>query len=430
MILELGRLGLEVQVDTKALIMANSAVANEASAKLEAKLDCLRNDLKNLTHPTERVNEITLDTLRDRSTTTGEFNVPSRCNIIEDSSTLGRHADQRVVTIPMSPACSLEPGKDVKNSQERAKEMQRYLTRRDGVEPTSALISAGQLPHRNFESILLNIRTFYTAGNFDASPKIRKTTKYWTDTDLAIYLTKVSTSAIRGSSKSQTRGSRVLKTLTADDANFALNEGKTVILIELLSTLSPVNTKTCPDLRNAILRQLSQLTREHLGSHPIRLVINLLKDDKNDEHISLRALTFIVERLHSVLGPVHELTQLATNRLCALLRRASDYSEALRIAYISLQAIRATKGLESPQERKLLRQVEHVYIDQCDWVAALSVCFGIFGQQSDTSNPDPSYHDECAVSTMEDISKTFECAGNMDQAALWLKQAIIGGGML
>ena len=203
-----------------------------------------------------------------------------------------------------------------------------------------------------------------------------------------------------------------------------------MIFIELLSTLSPVNTNTCPYVRTAVLRQLSQLTRESLGNHPITFVINILEDDKGDKNVSLRALTFIVERLQSTLGHVHELTQIATDRLCTLLRRGSDYTEALRLAYTRLQFIRATKGPGSIQGRKFLRRVEHVYIDQCDWAAALSVCFDIVGQRSNASNPDPSYHDECAVSTMEDISETCECAGNLDHAAAWLKQAIISGAML
>jgi hypothetical protein len=88
-------------------------------------------------------------------------------------------------------------------------------------------------------------------------------------------------------------------------------------------------------------------------------------------------------------------------------------------------------GPGSLPERLLLRQIEHVYIDQEDWTAALSVCFDIVGQQQlDLPNPDPLYHDECAVYTMEDIAKTCERAGNLEQAVAWLKQARISGGML
>lgn len=181
-----------------------------------------------------------------------------------------------------------------------------------------------------------------------------------------------------------------------------------------------------------MLRHLNELVREQLPrDHPVTLIINKLEDDNSDKYISIRALTFIVERLRSTLGPIHELTQLATYRLCALLRRNGDYSEALRIAHDGLQAIRAVIRPASLPERLLLRRVGHVYMDQRDWAASLSTCFDIVGQrQLDVPTPDPLYHDECAVHTMEDIAKTCECAGDLEQAVAWLKQARISGGML
>ena len=79
----------------------------------------------------------------------------------------------------------------------------------------------------------------------------------------------------------------------------------------------------------------------------------------------------------------------------------------------------------------LLRRVEHVSMDQRDWVASLSTWFDIVDQQQlDMPNREPLYHDECANYTMEDIVKTCECAGNLEQAVAWLKQARISGGML
>ena len=223
--------------------------------------------------------------------------------------------------------------------------MRRYLAGGPVTGPTAALISISQLPNANLESVLFSIRTSYTGEIFDASSAITKT-KFWTDIeDLVIYLMKVSAGAIRGSTDSQTRGLRLLKMLTADDAKNALGEGTTTILIELLSTLlSPVNTTTCSYVRDGVLELLSRLTREHLGNHPITLVMNVLKDDRGDKYVNLRALTFIVEHLRSTLGPVHEVTQLTTDRLCALLRRGGDYSEALRVARAGVQAICTVMG--------------------------------------------------------------------------------------
>jgi hypothetical protein len=80
----------------------------------------------------------------------------------------------------------------------------------------------------------------------------------------------------------------------------------------------------------------------------------------------------------------------------------------------------------------LMRQMEQVYIAEEDWVAALSISFEIVGQRdaSAGTNPDPTFHDECAVYTMEDIAKICECSGSLTQAVAWLKQARISGGMV
>ena len=197
MILELGILGLEVQISTKGLILAHWAVANEASAKIEAKLDSFRNSFENFTLSTNEMHRITLDRSEDQSATPDEVSVSYRCKTIDDALKFGCSADQNIMTLSASPACSLGLEKKSRISQEQAEQMQRYLTGDTGLGPAAALMSTSQLPHANLESILFSIRTFYTLGNFDASLKIIKT-KYWTDTDLAIYLMKVSTGAIRG----------------------------------------------------------------------------------------------------------------------------------------------------------------------------------------------------------------------------------------
>lgn len=428
MIRELGILGLEAQLTTKELIMANQAASSEASANLEAKIDSLRDSFENFA-AIDNMHAINADRPGDRSIALNKLSMSSKCKTINSSPETGCSADPTSLNISALTAYSEAPVEEVRVSQERAEQMRHYLTGGRGIGSTAALMPAGQLPYANLECILFSVRTFFTAGNFDASSTIKKT-EYWTNTDLAIYLMKVSAGATRGSTRGQIRGVRLLKTLTADVANKALDQSRTTILIELLSTLSPVNTTTCLYVRDGVLRQLSQLTRQNLGNHPIKLVVDMLKDDKGDKYISLRALTFIVERLRSTLGPVHELTQLATDRLCALLRRGGDYSEALRVARAGVQIICAILGPGSLQERMLLRKVEHVYMDQCDWASALSVCFDTVGQRSDARSPDPLHHDECAVLTMEDIAKTCECAGNVDQAVAWLKQARISAGML
>ena len=433
MIRELGIIGLEVQVTTNGLVLASNACSEEAFSNIEAKMDSLHDDFHNFTLSIHQMHANSIETPEHQSVTSIEpslspvhkFSEPNRCS----TSNLDKNSNITLESVSRTQ----DLAKQGQPSRERAEQMHRYLAGRSGIGTTSALnvLSTSQFPSANFEFLLFSIRTFYTPGNFDASSTTTKT-EFWSHADLVIYLMKVSAGAIRGSTESQTRGLRLLEKLTANDAKYTMDQNTATILIELLSTLSPVNTSVCPYVRNGLLRHLSKLAGEQLPQgHPIRLVINNLKDKNGDNHVSLRALNFIVERLSSTLSPVHELTQFATHRLCALLRRSGDYSEVLRVARDGLQAIRSVMAPGSLPERLLLRRVEHVYMDQHDWVASLSTCFDIVGQQQlDVPNPDPLYHDECAVYTMEDIAKTCECARNLEQAVAWLKQARISGGML
>ncbi|RWA10455.1 hypothetical protein EKO27_g4649 [Xylaria grammica] len=391
---ELGTVGLEVQVTTSGLVIAGNATSVQNFAKIEDKMDLLRSDFQKFTSSVQQSHAITLE----------------------------NHG----ASVP--PGASGQP-EDGKLLQERTEQLRRFLVSNSANgSPSPPNLSSP--PNANLEFMFFSVRTYYTVGNFDASSDIVRD-KLWKDTDLAIYLLKTTAGMQRGKSKSQTRALRLLKNSTAD-AFTTLNLNTASILIELMSTLAPINTTTCSYVREGLLQYLSQLAERQLPTgHPISLIINKLKDDKGDNNVTLGVLTFITERLRATVGPLHQLTQLATKRICALLRRSGEYAEALRIASEGVRGIRATLGPNSLQERLLSRQLEHVYIDQKDWTAALGVCLDIVGQQQlDSPDPDPQYHDECAVYTMEDIAKIFECAGNLDQAIAWLKQAKISGGML
>ena len=437
MIRELGMIGLEFQVTTNELVVASSASSKEAFSKIEAKMDSLHDDFDNFTLWIHQMHANTVENPEDQSIVLIESSLLSGHKLSGKTQCSTSNSDKNSNVTPESMSCTQDLAKEGHLSREKAEQMRRYLAGGSGIGTTSALnvLSTSQFPSADLEFVLYSIRTFYTTGNFDASSTITKP-EFWNNTDLAIYMMKVSAGSTRGSIESQTRGLRLLENLTANNAKYTLDQSTASILIELLSTLSPVNTSTCPYVRNGLLRHLSKLAGEQLPhGHPITLVINNLKDGNRDKYISLCALTFIVERLSSTLGPVHELTRFATDQLCALLRRSGDYSEGLRVAQDGIRSIRSVMGPGSLPERKLLRHVEHVHMDQRDWVASLSTCFDIVGQQQQQqldvpNNPDPLYHDECAVYTMEDIAKTCECAGNREQAVAWLKQARISGGML
>ncbi|RKL45848.1 hypothetical protein BFJ72_g3395 [Fusarium proliferatum] len=414
MVRELGVVGLEVQLATNELITATNTTSVQGFSSLETQMDSLRRDFQTFTISMQEAHTISLETssLKDRAvkpeqmerTREGSWEIVSRSSTSLSGTTLNS-----------------ELSEDKRLSEERAEQMRRYLGTSSAVGPN--LLTRSPRPSSNLESILFSIRTFYTTGNFNPSAPVKKI-QFWQDTNLAIYLMKVAKGDARGSSQSQTRGFRLLKNSTAGSPAI-FHEGTATIIIELLSTLSPVNTTTCPFVRDAVLTYINELARTQLHpQHPISLVIATLRKDKGDKNVSLRALTSVVDRLRATLGPAHELTQLATSRLCALLRRSEDYDESLRIANDGVRALRSLLGPNSLQERKLLRHVEHVYIDQEDWPAALSICFDIVGQQHvETPDPDPMFHDDCAVYTMEDIAKICECAGNLALAVAWLTEA-------
>ncbi|KAI2621818.1 hypothetical protein GGR54DRAFT_82518 [Hypoxylon sp. NC1633] len=423
---EFGVIGLETHITTNGLIIANNVDSKQGFTSIEAKMDSLQDDFRKFTFSVQQAHQVSSESPSsfgdDFKKDASSWRRPS------DSSTCTSSSTSSEATL-----CAPEPPEEARITQERAAQMLRYLKGNSAggsTSPRLRVLSSGDLPGASLDHILYGIRTFYTIGNFDASSAVVRP-KFWADTDTAIYLMKISQGQVRGASQSQKRAFRILKSSTADISN-TLRQGTALILIELLSTLSPVNTTTCSYVREGMLRYLWELSREQLPrNHPIALVIDRLKNDQGDKDVTLRALTFVVERLRATLGPLHELSQLALYRLCSLLRRGGDYVEALRVAGEGIRAIRALQGPGSLQERWLSRHLEHVYMDQCDWVSALSVCFDIVGQQQlDNPNPDPLYHDECAVMTMEDIAKTCECAGNVDQAIAWLKQASISGSMV
>lgn len=275
----------------------------------------------------------------------------------------------------------------------------------------------------SLEYVLFSIRTLYTPGNFTFSPATIRS-EFWQDTSNGIYLVKIS--------EREKGHALIQKSRTQEKVRGIFINAATVSLIEILSTLSPTNTTICPRIREECLRYLSTLAFQQLGpQHPAIKIIQQLRADDGGKDLSLQALLAIVDRLQATLGPFHDLSLFALNRLVALLRRDQDFTEALRVCQDATMTIMESLGPDSLQERRIRRHMEHVYMDQGDWSAALDACFNIVGQQQvDNGTPDPRLHDECAVYTMEDIAKIYECTDRLDYSIAWMKQAVLSGGMI
>ncbi|KAM0510851.1 hypothetical protein ACHAPE_010477 [Trichoderma viride] len=282
--------------------------------------------------------------------------------------------------------------------------------------PRSVLYDGAMCAH--LELVLFNIRTYYTKGNFQPEPTVTEP-RFWTECSNSIYFFKISDLP-----KAQWS---LQKSLTVNPGDVFV-EGSAVVLIEILSTLSAINIAVSPQVRKTLLAHLYNLAIKNLPRRsPIVVVVCRLYEgmDSVDCMWLVRALTFIEDRLRANFDPANQLRLLAEERLITLLSHGHCYDEALRFCNDTMQGIKAALGPDSPQERQLARRLEHIYIDQCGWDMALDVCFKIVDQRLFDSTkepmPDPQSHDECAVWTMEDIAKIYNCVGNFKLAIVWLK---------
>ncbi|KAK8093727.1 hypothetical protein PG997_000412 [Apiospora hydei] len=316
---ELGVATLETQITTKGLVAASNFTSRQGLRSIESKMDTLQDDFRDFTRSVQRVHLVTSEVSHQATIAPGDSSASSRVEVSQSSYKPRNNPTSSRIGPGGTESYTQESIEDPRLPPDQAIQILRYLSGGSNAPTTAGLrvISPNGLSSTNLEAVLCGIRTYYTIGNFDASPMVVRTT-FWEDTDLAIYLMKVSAGVQRGASQSQTRGFRLLKKSTAEVPG-TLYQGEASLIIEALSILSPTNTKTCAYVRDGMLRYLSELARQQLPStHPFVLVIDTLRKDDNCQDVTLRALTFVAERLRESLGPVHQLSQMATYRLCGL----------------------------------------------------------------------------------------------------------------
>jgi hypothetical protein len=263
--------------------------------------------------------------------------------------------------------------------------------------------------------ILRSIRVLFSERTLFDQPDGGPTTKFWDDIGYAIYLLKVSSPA------------RAWPALDkACNSVSSLDFDPTYWVQAMLTLLSPVNTKHCPELRKELLRYVGNLVEvKHSGTHPVATVAQCLLDDEQSRETSERSLRYMLELLNSKLGPCHALSVKVHTELVQLLRRDGDLPAAHRIGQQVLRVIQSGRGITSLEARKAARVLEHVLMDSAEWNKALQLCFFIVGQDETTSTVvEPSYTDECDIYTMEDISKIYGALGNVASSVVWLEKAI------
>jgi len=221
---------------------------------------------------------------------------------------------------------------------------------------------------------------------------------------------------------------------------------------ELFSTLSPVNTMVCPDVRRILLQYLSALARDRLtATHPIAVICHELQQDSHDREVSERALTYMLDavQIYGVDGVSGNVSFDLEKTIVALLRRDKDLEAAARKAQVlCLKALKrlsvcqtagwytdANRELE--QARMAATELSHVRIDQRDGQYDEAIKLSIFVLTGDiqfTTTDDIGWRpspvdlpefikDKRSVYTLEDLAKIYDTLQYRNRAIQWLEQA-------
>ncbi|EGR47332.1 uncharacterized protein TRIREDRAFT_122724 [Trichoderma reesei QM6a] len=417
---ELTAVGLQVQMATHKLMAANNSLSIEGFASIGAQLTELAVGVRTLSLAVAQSQPVDI-----RSNSFDHVSATSSAvELLDDCDTWSNTSSETFSESSMYKSSWQKVPSQSSTSQtvaQRKEQLRLHL--QQGLSSSLTVTPRDTPTDAHLHLALLSIRTFYTKGNFDPEPQVLQP-RFWKDCSNSIYFFKISDFP---------KARMLLQQSTAMNSDDIFLKGSVTALIEILSVLSPINTVTNPDVRKTMLRYLHALALQQLPRQsPIMVVLSRLHEGMDSTDWSMTALTCIVDRLCASLAPSNEVRLLAQRRLIALLRRNKDYDGALRVCTKALDDIRKASGPMSLQERKTARLLEHIYMDQEDWVSALEVCFDIVEQRFDETtgfNPDPQCHDECAVWTMEDIAKIYENSGNLEAAIAWLKQARISGGI-
>ncbi|KAF8855332.1 hypothetical protein BDZ45DRAFT_805081 [Acephala macrosclerotiorum] len=238
---------------------------------------------------------------------------------------------------------------------------------------------------------------------------------FWKDIQYGIYLLKVSSG----------RAWSVIKEACAQ-ATRILPLTSTTTILQLLTTLSPVNTGLCIELQIRLLKYFGDVINHELGeSYPLAIILRGLQHEKSGREGTERALKYIWTMYASRFGPFHSLTLKAKAALVRLLRRDHATHAALHMGRQLLNETTKICGTGSLEARGAAREVEHVLVDTGDYLQALKLCFTIVGTCEPVKHL--AYYDNCTVHTMEDIAKIYDRLGNIDLSTKWLELAAYVG---
>lgn len=284
--------------------------------------------------------------------------------------------------------------------------------------------------------------TTYTTSGPDPPPSH----EFWANLKRGIYLVKVQSYPL--GVPALNKACTLAPVLLASPASFDFH-----FLRELFLTLSPVTTRSSPDVRTLLLKHLTQFARLKLGAqHPISIICYELQFDNDDREVSEKALICMLNSIRKYCQQSIDITDMEVRLECSiitLLRRDNDLGAAATQAKALLrktqqrlpalwnfnqtaETIRAMK-----RARMAATELAHIYMDMSSdqYEEALSLCFFVltgYPKVVDAHATTPSslpliIHDSKSFHTMEDLAKIYNEVGNVRQAMHWLKQATILG---
>ena len=237
---------------------------------------------------------------------------------------------------------------------------------------------------------------------------------FWNQLSHGIYLFKVSSNELAWNALRNACG----RASTAIQWEDARGIGK------LLTTLSPVNTAVCPEIRQKLLGFIHGMAKYKLGSsHPFTIICQQLSHDQKPREVSERVLRFMLDLSICRQGSSSDTTIQTQRMLIKSMRRSKDYDGSLRLAKELISISSQYWGNGHLETQRARREVEHVLMDMGEWDQALEVCLSIIHANNRPWTNTQLIEDECIVSTMEDLAKIYENKGDLDLSIEWLLRA-------
>lgn len=242
---------------------------------------------------------------------------------------------------------------------------------------------------------------------------------FWTDLSYSIYLFKINFAQRAWPLLHQACN-------TAVTSDFVDLSG----LCDLLTTLSPVNTRVCPNVRRSLFRYLDSMSNHRFGQHhPTTVIIRQLGQNDTDNELLERAISYLQGVLITRWGSSHPLREKSHIASLRMLRRNHKYEKALYATRIFVHDTQSRLGEYSLQARRAARELEHVLMDMQNYHEALGICYNIIKGEEGIERDDGEMleqniiEDKVSADTMEDIAKIFEQTNRPDRYVEWLQRA-------